>query len=329
LSNREISVRKLLVSISVATVAVLALAGCSASPSAESTAAATALTCTNSGKSSDAVKVTGKADAEPTVKFTSPLTAKTTERTVVTKGKGAAVKTGEAVEIAYTAYNAATGAKLNGGGYGDAAGLTVTVAETASIIPGILKGIACSTVGSRVAVVVPPKDAFGAKGNTNLKVAATDNIVFVIDVKGKVATRANGKEQKPQDGFPTVALAKDGTPTVTVPKTDAPTELKTEVLKKGDGGLVADGATVTVQYAGVIWGTGKVFDQSWGKGGPATFATSKVVPGFAQGLIGQTVGSQVVIVIPPALGYGAAGNSKAGITGTDTLVFVVDILASA
>ena len=106
--------RKLPVFISVATVAVLALSGCSGSPSAGSTATATALTCTDSGKSSDAVKVTGKADAEPTVKFTSPLTAKTTERTVVTKGKGAAVKNGEAVEIAYTAYNASTGAKLNG-----------------------------------------------------------------------------------------------------------------------------------------------------------------------------------------------------------------------
>ncbi|TFD72062.1 peptidylprolyl isomerase [Cryobacterium fucosi] len=323
------SVRKLPVFISVATVAVLALSGCSGSPSAESTATGAALTCTDSGKSSDAVKVTGKADAEPTVKFTSPLTAKTTERTVVTKGKGAAVKNGEAVEIAYTAYNASTGAKLNGGGYGKAAGLTVTVAETASIIPGILKGIACSNVGSRVAVVVPPADAFGTKGNTDLKVAATDNIIFVIDVKGKVATRANGKDQKPQDGFPAVTLAKDGTPTVKVPKTDAPAELKTEVLKKGDGGLVADGATVTVQYTGVVWGTGKVFDQSWGKGGPATFATSNVVPGFAQGLIGQTVGSQVVIVIPPALGYGTTGNTTAGITGTDTLVFVVDILASA
>ncbi len=303
--------RKLPVFISVATVAVLALSGCSGSPSAGSTSAASTLTCTDSGKSSDAVKVTGKADAEPTVKFTSPLTAKTTERTVVTEGTGAAVKEGEAVEIAYTAYNATTGAKLNGGGYGDAAGLTVTV------------------TGSRVAVVVPPVDAFGTTGNTDLKVAATDNIIFVIDVKGKVATRANGKDQKPEDGFPTVKLAKDGAPTVTVPKTDAPAELKTEVLKKGDGGLVAEGATVTVQYTGVIWGTGKVFDQSWGKGGPATFATSNVVPGFAQGLIGQTVGSQVVIVIPPALGYGETGNTTAGISGTDTLVFVVDILASA
>ena len=30
--------------------------------------------------------------------------------------------------------------------------------------------------------------------------------------------------------------------------------------------------------------------------------------------------------LPPADGYGATGNSGAGITGTDTLVFVVDIV---
>jgi FKBP-type peptidyl-prolyl cis-trans isomerase len=325
-------VRKLPAVLALVTVGALALTGCSgaptASPSPTATAAA-ALTCTEAGVSSDAVTVTGDAGAEPTVTFTSPLTATATERTVVTKGDGDAVNTGDAVEIAYSAYNAASGEKLNSGGYGDAAGLTVTVAETGTLIPGLLKGVACSNVGSRVAVVVPPADAFGTEGNADLKVAATDNIIFVIDVKAKVATRATGSDQAPQDGFPTVALADDGTPTITVPKADAPTELGIEVLKKGDGPVVAEGATVTVQYAGVVWATGTVFDQSWGKSGPATFATTGVVPGFAQGIIGQTVGSQVVIVIPPALGYGEAGQPKAGISGTDTLVFVVDILATA
>jgi len=323
-------VRKLPALLTVATVAVLALTGCSGSPSSTPTAsAAAALTCTDPGTSSDAVTVAGDPGVEPTVTFTAPLAATATERTVITKGDGDAVNTGDAVEIAYTAYNATSGTKLNAGGYGTEAGLTVTVAETGSVIPGILKGIACSNIGSRVAVVVPPVDAFGTTGNTDLNVSATDNIIFVIDVKGKVPTRASGADQAPQDGFPTVALADDGAPTITVPKADAPTELKTEVLKKGDGATVADGATVTVQYAGVVWATGTVFDQSWGKGGPATFATANVVPGFAQGLIGQTVGSQVVIVIPPALGYGSTGNETAGISGTDTLVFVVDILATA
>jgi len=321
-------VRKLPALITVAMLGALALAGCSSSSSTEKAPSA-ASACTDPGAGSDAVAVKGEAGVEPTVKFKSPMAAKATQRTVVSKGKGAAVKTGEAVEIAYTAYNAKTGKKLTAGGYGDTAGLTVTVSKGQSILPGILKGVQCSNVGSRVAVVVPPADGFGKTGNSELGVGKTDNIVFVIDVKGKVPTRATGADQAPQAGFPAVKLAKDGTPAVTIPKTDPPATLQTEVLKKGDGAAVADGGTVTVQYTGVLWGTGKVFDQSWGKGGPTQLGTQAVVKGFAQGLIGQTVGSQVVIVIPPDLGYGAEGNSQAGISGTDTLVFVVDILATA
>ncbi|MEO6309178.1 MAG: FKBP-type peptidyl-prolyl cis-trans isomerase, partial [Leifsonia sp.] len=45
-------------------------------------------------------------------------------------------------------------------------------------------------------------------------------------------------------------------------------------------------------------------------------------------LVGQAVGSQVIAVIPPADGYGEAGVPNAGIGGTDTLVFVVDILGT-
>ena len=51
----------------------------------------------------------------------------------------------------------------------------------------------------------------------------------------------------------------------------------------------------------------------------------QVIPGWDEGLVGQTVGSQVLLVVPPDKGYGA-GSASAGIKGTDTLVFVVDIL---
>ena len=51
-----------------------------------------------------------------------------------------------------------------------------------------------------------------------------------------------------------------------------------------------------------------------------------MIAGWDEGLVGQTVGSQVLLVVPPDKGYGAAGQPNAGISGTDTLVFVVDIL---
>jgi peptidylprolyl isomerase len=53
-----------------------------------------------------------------------------------------------------------------------------------------------------------------------------------------------------------------------------------------------------------------------------------VITGWSSGLRGVKVGSRVMLVIPPKDGYGSSGNSQAGIKGTDTLVFVVDVLAA-
>ena len=316
--------------LTMTALAAIALTGCAASPETEATPSATAaaISCTDPGSTSDAVTVSGDANAEPTVTFESPLAAKQTERTVVTKGTGDAVEEGDSVSIAYAAYNATSGAKLTAGGFGDDAGLTVNVVSSQGAIAGILKGVACSNVGDRVAVVITPDDGFGEAGSTDLGVAATDQMLFVIDVKEILPTRATGEDQKPTDGFPTVELAKNGEPTVTMPKTDPPAELGVEVLKKGDGATVTDASTVTVQYSGSLWATGKEFDSSWATG-PTTFAVSGLIAGFTQGLVGQTVGSQVVIVIPPGpLGY-EGGNDQAGISATDTLVFVVDIISAA
>lgn len=139
--------------------------------------------------------------------------------------------------------------------------------------------------------------------------------------------RATGTPVTPPEGFPTVTVDDTGKPTVTIPETAPPNATKVAVLKQGDGPVVADGDSVTVQYQGVNWNTKKVFDQSWGRE-PATFTTSGVIKGFQDALIGQKVGSQVIAIIPPQDGYGPTGQPSAGIKGTDTLVFVIDILAT-
>ena len=83
-----------------------------------------------------------------------------------------------------------------------------------------------------------------------------------------------------------------------------------------------------VHYVALDLAGGKQFDSSWDRGQSASFpiGTGKVLPGWDEGLVGQAVGSQVLLVVPPDKGYGSAGEPEAGITGTDTLVFVVDIL---
>ena len=87
-------------------------------------------------------------------------------------------------------------------------------------------------------------------------------------------------------------------------------------------------------YVGEIWPTKagsqpKVFDSSFSRGAPAGFVigTGAVIPGFDKTLVGKRLGTRMLLSIPPADGYGASGNSQAGISGTDTLVFVVDLLA--
>jgi peptidylprolyl isomerase len=106
-------------------------------------------------------------------------------------------------------------------------------------------------------------------------------------------------------------------------------DLAVKTVIAGDGPALASGDYFQVNYLGQIWDSAKVFDTSWQSGrGPYTnvLGQQKVIPGWDQGLIGQKVNSRVELAIPPALGYGTSGNSQAGIKGTDTLVFVVDVV---
>lgn len=105
------------------------------------------------------------------------------------------------------------------------------------------------------------------------------------------------------------------------------TDLAVKTLIPGKGTAVASGDFVQVNYLGQVWSTGKVFDTSFGKA-PYAFQTGSnaVIPGFEKGVTGAKPNSRVIVAIPPALGYGASGNPDAGIKGSDTLVFVIDVL---
>ncbi len=106
-------------------------------------------------------------------------------------------------------------------------------------------------------------------------------------------------------------------PTVTLPEGDIPTEFSKATLKKGDGAVVEAGDQVLVQYHGVSWNTGEVFDESWGKQ-PFTFTVgSGVVQGFTDAVTGETVGSQVIAVLPPAVAYGEGEINDADLKGRD------------
>ncbi len=320
--------RRLLPALSAAALLV-ALAGCTAATSTDadtSTAEASTDVCAvPSGSASDAVDVTGDLGAEPSVGFDAGLSVETTERTTVITGTGDEIPAGGTATVAYALYNGTTGAKIDSYGFTDGESVSFTASVNA-VLAGIAKTIGCETVGSRVVSVVAPGDAFGTEGYEDLSIGGNDSLVFVMDILALVPDRADGIDQPAVAGMPTVVLADDGTPTITLPGTAAPTTLQVAVLKKGDGAAVTAADTVTVQYLGVAWSTGEVFDQSWGTG-PTTFQLSEVVPGFAQALTGQTVGSQILAVVPASLAYGEASESNTASLAGETLVFVVDILA--
>ena len=183
----------------------------------------------------------------------------------------------------------------------------------------------------RALIGLAPDDAFKQAGGVeSAGVKADDTVLLVVDVKEvrHPLTRATGTPVTPAAGLPTVTLDGDGKPAVTVPDGAAPTTLVVQPLIQGTGPVVTAGQTLSVHYTGLIWAGGKQFDSSWDRGAPddIPIGTGKVLPGWDAGLVGQTVGSQVLLVLPPDQAYGTSGNSQIGVTGTDTLVFVVDIL---
>lgn len=283
-----------------------------------------------SGPVSDAVKVSGDFGTKPTVTINFPVSAAATQRTVAIKGTGTTAVPGDTVNVDFALYNGTTGAAITATDYAKGSTTSFPLDEK-QYLPGLVKTLECSAVGSRLVGVIPPADSFGDAGSDQLGVKPGQAIVFVVDVvsiaphAAAALTKADGADQPPTPGFPTVVLAADGTPTITIPAATPPTDLKIALLKKGTGAVVANGDSVIVNYVGLNWNTNTVFDSSWARGKTATFNTGAVIAGFTKALVGQAIGSQVIAIIPPSEGYGAAG-SPPNIGGTDTLVFVIDIL---
>jgi FKBP-type peptidyl-prolyl cis-trans isomerase len=206
-----------------------------------------------------------------------------------------------------------------------------------TLLPGLEKALVGEKMGSRVLAVIPPAEGFGKSGDPSAGIKGTDTLVFVVDMLKDFAATADvpGHQVSAGHGLPTVSTTFGSAPTITIPKGKAPTSLVSKVLVKGTGTAVAEGDTVVVQYTGVNWRTGKVFDASFKHGTtgqPFGFtigaSPSQVILGWDKGLVGQTVGSRVLLVVPPADGYGKTGQPQAKIKGTDDLVFVVDILGT-
>jgi peptidylprolyl isomerase len=52
------------------------------------------------------------------------------------------------------------------------------------VIPGLAKGLEGKKADSRVLLVVPPDDGYGAQGVEKRGIRATDTLVFLVDILG-------------------------------------------------------------------------------------------------------------------------------------------------
>ena len=119
-------------------------------------------------------------------------------------------------------------------------------------------------------------------------------------------------------------------PLVTIPPSSPPTELMIEDLVVGSGSSVDVGDFLIMDYVGVSYSTGLQFDASWDRGSPFPFelGAGRVIQGWDQGIVGMAVGGRRSLTIPPDLAYGENGSGSGSIGPNETLVFVVDLLAS-
>lgn len=115
--------------------------------------------------------------------------------------------------------------------------------------------------------------------------------------------------------------------TMTFEDGDPAEGLQVEVVSEGDGDPVGADDAVLAHYVGQVW-QGEVFDSSYPTGAPRLFSLNGVIKAWKDGLTGVPVGSRVIISVPPELGYGEQGNPQAGIEGTDTIVFTIDVIDS-
>lgn len=306
-----------LIALSTITAATLLLAGCAGTDGAtgegngdDEVAADLCSAAVASGEAAESVEVDGEFGTASTAKFELGQQIAEAERSVLSEGNGDEIADGDYVSYGLSAFDGDSGERLGDAGYAE--GELLPAQLTADAPLGQLIG--CASVGSRLSIVFPTTEEAAAQ-------------FYVLDVLDVVPTAAWGEDQEPVDGMPTVALGEDGAPSIEIPEGDAPTELQISVLKEGDGIAVEDGDTTLLQYYGVDWETGESFDSSWANGAPISIDGNTYVEGFIQALAGQKVGSQVLVVIPPALGYGEEGTSDHELAGK-TLVFVIDILAT-
>ncbi|HET7012757.1 MAG TPA: FKBP-type peptidyl-prolyl cis-trans isomerase [Streptosporangiaceae bacterium] len=318
--------RRVAVALLAPLAVIVAVAGCGSSSSATPT------------DNNSAVKISGVAGKAPTISIPSSAPGKKLVTKVLNKGTGRVLAPTDSYLANFTVelWRGKTHKVLF-----SSFTSTPTSPATPQVLPvtiglsGLQKAMSGVHVGSRVLAVLPPKYGYGPRGNSQVGVKPTDTLVWVIDVLQAFASNQAAAGKHLTDGggaLPKVTFQAGTGPEIAIPKASPPAKLVKTTLIQGTGTPVKAGQGIVVRYVASIWRTGKTFNDNWPTttsptAPPNLFTLGQLIPAWNTGLVGVPVGSRVMLVVPPNEGYGKTGQSSVGITGTDTLVFVIDILS--
>ncbi|WP_336628340.1 MULTISPECIES: FKBP-type peptidyl-prolyl cis-trans isomerase [unclassified Microbacterium] len=278
--------------------AALALAGCSAGPSFAGQACSSKAT---SSVLTNSVTVKGEFGKAPEVSFATPTKVQKSSVDDLITGTGSAItEKNQPIVIDVALYDAKTGQSLGSTSF-DGSTQVADVNTWDGQLKTIGDALGCATAGSRLLVGFPAGTV------------AEGGAVAVVDVQKVFLPHAEGSlVYNDALGLPTVVRAPDGRPGIIVPDAKKPAKQVTQTLIRGTGAKVTKDDVLRVQLTSVDWDTRKVLKSTWDAQSVAISAT---------GLEGQTVGSQVLLVIPPA-----DANQSTGADGNGTQAIVVDIL---
>jgi peptidylprolyl isomerase len=333
-------VRKL-AAILLASAFVVSVAACSDLP-------AQVQGCTpafSGGSASKSVTASGAIGSKPKVHIPTPTTSSKIENTVLSDGTGLILGKGDIAEISSVLFVGKTG-KLVGATsqtatYSNSTAVQVPVADTSTVLPlTVTRALMCARVGSRIVTVLSAAQVYGGAASAQSQgLTGKDTMVLVTDIGDGYRGRATGILQPLQAGFPSVVTSGDGTPGLTLDLQEPPKTLQWEVVRGGSGVTVKAGQKVLLQVQGVEWtdpAPTKTFDSTWTDHTPRFYSLKALAAntggqfldkGSVKALVGQRVGSQVLVVVPPTAGY-PSGKAPSGYPTGSTLIFVYDILGT-
>jgi uncharacterized protein YceK len=312
-------VRKIPVLLTVVGLAALSLSGCASIGSVDCSRPAAADAAMQSR-----VDVGGAVGSAPQVSFDTPMHIDDPEVWDVETGAGTPITSDDqlvALDIAL--YSGTSGKGLVSTAFDGDQSRVFAMSQWVQTFPEIEKLLHCATPGSRVVLALPPSGV-ADEAKAQLGLTNDESSLVVVDVAKTYLTRATGSTVfNDAHNMPTVVRAPSGQPGIIVPDATAPKQITVQTLIKGDGAALKDSDTARVNYTGVPWEqSAKVFETTWGSDAASVPVGSATQPGFAEALKGQTVGSQVLVVVPAD----KVGTGSTSAPAGKTLVYVIDIL---